>query len=164
MPSGDVPELATCGVRAAPTWRSVATVLLRHWFSVSSKGRTTENRIGCWSRNHDTGRSSGSPDSGCACSTPPNGLDRADERCRSTGSSWWLRDRVLRPSHISSISRPRPVLFGPGRFGHMHTSPLRRSSSFHPCGRAIRRSPRRAHREGEQSPSRVRGRSLRSMG
>jgi hypothetical protein len=40
------------------------------------------------------------------------------------------------------------VLFGPGRFGRMRTSPSRRWSSSHPCGRAIRRSGRRGHRAG----------------
>ena len=50
-----------------------------------------------------------------------------------------------------SISRPLPVLFGPGRFGRMRTSPWRRWSSSHPCGRAIRRSGRRGHRAGGRS-------------
>jgi hypothetical protein len=40
------------------------------------------------------------------------------------------------------------VLFGPGRFGRMRTSPSRRWSSSHPCGRVIRRSGRLAHRGG----------------
>jgi hypothetical protein len=40
------------------------------------------------------------------------------------------------------------VLFGPGRFGRRRTSRWRRSSSPHPCGRAIRRSGRPGPRAG----------------
>ena len=43
------------------------------------------------------------------------------------------------------------VLFGPGRFGRIRMLPFRRWSSFHPCGRALRRSGRRGHRAGGQS-------------
>jgi hypothetical protein len=55
----------------------------------------------------------------------------------------------------SSISRPRSVLLGPGRFGRMRTSPSRRWSSSRPCGRAIRRSGRRGLRVGGRSRCRL---------
>jgi hypothetical protein len=66
-------------------------------------------------------------------------------RCRCDAS---VSRRV---SRSSSIFSRRSLLFGPGRFGRMRMSRWRRWSSSHPCGRAIRRSGRRAHRGGGRS-------------
>ena len=77
---------------------------------------------------------------------------RTSETSRRAESRALQRDRCV--SQMCSISRLRSVLLGPGRFGRMRRSPSRRWSSSRPCGQAIRRSGRRAHRGGERSPCR----------
>jgi hypothetical protein len=51
-------------------------------------------------------------------------------------------------TRLAQLNQGVRVLFGPGRFGRRRTSPSRRRSSSHPCGRAIRRPGRRAPRGG----------------
>ncbi len=85
--------------------------------------------------------------------TTPEGGPPADTRtgCHTKPTSTQQTATDFRDARKSSIKRQRSVLLGPGRFGRMRRSPWRRWSSFHPCGRAIRRSPRRGRRGGGRS-------------
>ena len=71
------------------------------------------------------------------CLRRRGGSERSQECRVDTGAVQF--ETNFRQSQLWSISRPRSVLFGLGRFGRMRRSPWRRWSSSHPCGRAIRR-------------------------
>ena len=123
-----------------PPWRSIASCNTLSWAasacripSASASHRRVEPSI---SVNRNV--------------TTPEGGPPADTRtgCHTKPTTTQQTATDFRDSRMSSISRPRSVLLAPGRFGRMRRSPWRRWSSFHPCGRAIRRSGRRGHRAG----------------
>ena len=116
-------------------WSSGETAVLRF----VSVHRVDDGKVTLWKDYWDMG--------GMTAQAPPTWLEdlgdggyvvdfRRDRTCLTASSSRPLQTLGVR------------VLFGPGRFGRMRRSPWRRWSSSRPCGRAIRRSPRRGPREG----------------